>query len=119
VRCHNLNETVKRLEIQIKKLKEESAKVDSLQKNLDCVLHDNHELKLKLDVKIQQQKETDQKQIFYEEDLKLIEKENYRIQFQSKSLEKELDENRDIVKQYENRINEVSLIFLFKYILQK
>jgi uncharacterized protein YoxC len=78
-----------------------------IKKELDEFIQENREFKIKIDVKNRQLEELDHKQNFYEDDLNQKDKEKYKLHLQVKSLEKELEENKQLFKKYENKIDEV------------
>ena len=88
------------------------SEIGKIKKELDEISQENRELRIKLDVKNRQLEELDQKQNFYEDDLNQKDKERYKLHLHAKGLEKELEENQQLVKRYEKKIDEVKkLIF--------
>lgn len=104
---HILSERLKKMENEIANNEDYKSKYYMTKKEMENLINDNRELKIKMDVKNRQLEELDYKQNFYEDDLNQKDKEGYKLNMQAKSLEKELEENKQLIKRYENKIDEV------------
>lgn len=91
------------------KFDEEKKRIDLLNRQFENVTQENRDLKNMIDKKNKQLDELVDKKIYYEEDLNIKDQEKYRLQLEIDSLEKELQENKNLIHQYEIKIEEVKI----------